>query len=150
MSMNGLLICVISLVLLSMTIPDSIFDKTWHASGNGEGDQFVVYKDDLGELKAIWQHQGALVFVDQSIIYEVSISGNKLRFKNGVKVLGDDDMPVENFALTYSSADTAFVSHEGLKSFRILADRPIIYSKFGWLLSLEDLKANSLVTSDFE
>lgn len=150
MIMNGFLACAISFVIFSMTIPDNVFDKTWHAAGDGEGDQFVLYKDDLGEVRAIWQHHGAVVYVDQSIIYEVRISAHTLHFNNGVGVLGDEDMVVEDFALTYSAADTAFISQDNLKSYKILSERPIIYSKFGWLLSLEDLKANSLTAVDFE
>ena len=150
MVMKGMLLGVISFMFLSMGIPHHVFDKTWHASGDGEGHQFVIYKDDLGELKAIWQHQGSFVFVEQSIIYEVSISDNTLHFINGVVVLGDDSKPIKDFALIYSEKENAFISPMNAKSFRVIAERPIIYSKFGWLLDIEDLKANSLRESDFK
>lgn len=141
---------VIYLLFLSGGIPDGILDKTWHAPGEGEGERFVIYKEETGAIKAIWQLEGERVYVEQSIIYEVDFAAATLYFSNGVRVLGNDTIPVEEMSLSYSMDDNAFISLQDSDAYKIIAERPIIYSKYGWLIDLDDLKSNSLEVTDFE
>lgn len=148
--MKGLLLGLVSIVIMSMGIPDNIYDITWHKPERDGGEQFVIYKDHAGAVKAIWQDQGVYVYVEQSVIYEVSFTGDTLYFKNGIILLENHEAPVEDFALIYSAADRSFISHQGSASYKVIAERPIIYSKYGWLINLEELKADSYDKIDFQ
>lgn len=148
--MNGLLLGLASFLLLSVGIPEDIYEITWRTPNRNGGNQFVIYKDDSGANKAIWQDEGIYVFVEQSIIYDVSFEDDKLYFKNGLRVSSGESTPVVDISLTYSSVDTAFTSQEGTEYYKVISERPIIYSKYGWLISIEKLKSDSLDESDFE
>lgn len=148
--MKVLLLGLVTFILLSAGIPEDIYDKTWHIRDGDMGAHFVIYKDNEGAVKAIWQHEGLQVFITETIIYEVSISGNMLYFNNGHRVLGEDDKPIKNIAFTYSEKKVGFVSRKRAQPYKVIAQRPIIYSQYGWLIGLEDLKDNSYEESDFQ
>lgn len=148
--MRCLLLVLVSYVLISAGIPNDIYDITWHTREGDKATHFVIYKDHEGMVKAIWQQEGISVYVEESIIYEVSLSKNTLQFHNGCKMLGQDNKPAENITLNYSTKIAGFVSDKNTNPYKVIADRPIIYSKYGWLIDLEELKNNSYEVYDFQ